>query len=157
MHGSRTEPWFGGKNAGQVFAKDENYNKCWKRFHEVSVANLITLKYKIFCVFLFQYSCKQNYFLIRWSRLIPGKIVTSVLWTKTEFNNFKSYQLTTLLPLQAMPAIFCFLLRKTLKILWKMLFISSKKFFLFSRYSNLYIFPPSYAYFQIHNCSDTME
>ena len=85
--------------------------------NEVSVAKLTTLKYKIFSVSLFQDFCKQNYLMIRiilLSKFTPGKIVTSVFGTETEFNNFKFYQLTNLFPLQVMSLFFYILLRENL-------------------------------------------
>lgn len=85
--------------------------------NEASVAKLTTLKYKIFSVSLFLHFCKQNYFMIRiilLSRFTPGKIVTSVFGTETEFNNFKFYQLTNLFPLQVMSLFFYILLRENL-------------------------------------------
>ena len=76
IHGSRTEPWFGRGNAGQVIAKkitiivekdsaDDLYTKLTK------------LEYKTFWVSVFQSSCKQSSFMTQ-------KIATSIFRTKIQ-------------------------------------------------------------------------
>ena len=77
IHGSRTEPWFGRGNAGQVFAKDKHYYNCKKDLADDLGSELTTLEYKTFWVSVFQSPCKQN-------SLINEKIATSIFGTKIE-------------------------------------------------------------------------